>query len=35
VEEFYDVQLKVKGIPDLLASFKDHCAVEMLDGDNK
>lgn len=34
-EEFYDLQLSVKGLPDLEASFKDYISVETLDGDNK
>eukprot|EP00040_Diaphanoeca_grandis_P020566 m.109383 g.109383 ORF g.109383 m.109383 type:complete len:1075 (+) comp27952_c0_seq2:248-3472(+) len=35
VEDYYDVQLKVKGVKSLLESFKDYCSVETLDGDNK
>jgi len=34
-EDFYDIQLKVKGIPDLVSSFKDYTEVEMLEGENK
>ncbi|KAJ3352469.1 hypothetical protein HDU91_005995 [Kappamyces sp. JEL0680] len=35
VEEYYDIQLNVKGCKDLHASFVEYCKVEMLDGDNK
>ncbi|KAI9003728.1 hypothetical protein BC832DRAFT_621755 [Gaertneriomyces semiglobifer] len=34
-EDFYDIQLNVKGCTDLRASFADYIAVETLDGDNK
>jgi ubiquitin carboxyl-terminal hydrolase 7 len=34
-EDFYDIQLNVKGIQNLEESFKDYIKVEMLDGDNK
>ena len=34
-EDYYDVQLKVKGISNLLDSFKDYCSVEDLEGDNQ
>lgn len=34
-ETFYDVQLNVKGKPNLYESFKDYVQVEMLDGENK
>ena len=34
-ETFLDIQLKVKGIPDLISSFKDYVSVEKLDGENK
>ncbi|TFK55144.1 cysteine proteinase [Heliocybe sulcata] len=35
VEEFSDIQLNVKGMKNLLESFKDYVQVETLDGDNK
>ncbi|KAG8763667.1 hypothetical protein FRC11_014280 [Ceratobasidium sp. 423] len=35
VEDFYDIQLNVKGMPNLYESFKDYVAVETLEGDNK
>lgn len=35
VEDFYDLQLTIKGLKDLRASFQDYCSVETLDGDNK
>lgn len=35
VEEYYDIQLNVKGCKNLEESFVDYCKVEMLDGDNK
>lgn len=34
-EDFYDIQLNVKGMANLAESFKDYVQVEMLDGDNK
>ncbi|PWN43435.1 putative ubiquitin-specific processing protease 21 [Ceraceosorus guamensis] len=34
-EDFYDIQLNVKGMADLHDSFKDYIQVEMLDGENK
>ncbi|PIN20931.1 Ubiquitin carboxyl-terminal hydrolase [Handroanthus impetiginosus] len=34
-ESFYDLQLDVKGCPDVYASFDKYVAVEQLDGDNK
>ncbi|KAI8066595.1 hypothetical protein BC940DRAFT_275132 [Gongronella butleri] len=34
-EDYYDIQLNVKGCPNLEASFKDYVAEEILDGDNK
>ena len=34
-EEFYDISLNVKGIANLHSSFKDFCAVETMDGENK
>ncbi|KAI8922962.1 hypothetical protein BC831DRAFT_473479 [Entophlyctis helioformis] len=35
IEDFYDIQLNVKGCRTLHDSFVDYCNVEMLDGDNK
>jgi ubiquitin carboxyl-terminal hydrolase 7 len=35
VEEYYDIQLNVKGNKNLYESFVDYCQVETLDGDNK
>ncbi|KAF9100159.1 hypothetical protein BGX27_000461 [Mortierella sp. AM989] len=35
VENFYDIQLNVKGCKTLRDSFADYIAVETLDGDNK
>lgn len=34
-EPFLDLQLRVKGIPDLIKSFEDYCEVEKLDGENQ
>ena len=34
-EEFWDLQLNVKGFKDLRASFEDLVAVEMMEGDNQ
>jgi ubiquitin carboxyl-terminal hydrolase 7 len=34
-EEFWDVQLNVKGFKDLRASFENLVAVEMMEGDNQ
>lgn len=34
-EDYYDIQLKVKGVKSLVDSFRDYCEVEQLDGDNK
>lgn len=34
-EDFYDIQLNVKGLPTLLDSFRDYVQVERLDGDNQ
>ncbi|CCA77798.1 probable ubiquitin-specific processing protease 21 [Serendipita indica DSM 11827] len=34
-EEFYDIQLNVKGMRNLRESFQDYVAVETLEGDNK
>ncbi|ORZ36348.1 hypothetical protein BCR44DRAFT_51570 [Catenaria anguillulae PL171] len=35
VEDFYDVQLNVKGMKSVTDSFHDYIQVEMLEGDNK
>ncbi|KAJ3194436.1 hypothetical protein HK101_002705 [Irineochytrium annulatum] len=35
IEDFYDIQLNVKGFKTLKDSFVDYVAVETLDGDNK
>ena len=35
VEDFYDIQLNVKGCKNLTESFIDYCATETLDGENK
>ncbi|KAJ1650049.1 ubiquitin-specific protease ubp15, partial [Dispira simplex] len=34
-ENYYDIQLNVKGCKNLIESFRDYCAEEMLEGDNK
>lgn len=34
-EDFYDIQLNVKGMKDLEESFRDYISTEMLEGDNK
>jgi ubiquitin carboxyl-terminal hydrolase 7 len=34
-EDFFDLQLNVKGMKNLYESFKDYVAVETLDGENK
>ncbi|PWN30800.1 putative ubiquitin-specific processing protease 21 [Jaminaea rosea] len=34
-EDFYDIQLNVKGMKTLEESFKDYIQTEMLEGDNK
>lgn len=34
-EDFYDIQLTVKGMKNLQESFKDYVQVETLDGENK
>ncbi|CAO1629496.1 unnamed protein product [Sympodiomycopsis kandeliae] len=34
-EDFYDIQLNVKGMKDLEESFRDYVQTEMLEGDNK
>lgn len=34
-EDFWDIQLNVKGMKDLEASFKDYIQVEMLEGENQ
>lgn len=35
IEDFYDIQLNVKGMANLYESFKDYVAVETLEGENK
>lgn len=35
IEDFYDIQLNVKGFKNMSESFEDYIAVETLDGDNK
>ena len=35
VEDFYDIQLTIKGIKNLRDSFREYISVETLDGDNK
>ncbi|KAJ3226189.1 hypothetical protein HK099_005415 [Clydaea vesicula] len=35
IEDFYDIQLNVKGCKDLTESFIDYCAVETLEGENR
>ncbi|KAJ3038550.1 hypothetical protein HDV00_000555 [Rhizophlyctis rosea] len=35
VEDYYDIQLNVKGMKNLTDSFNDYVNVEMLDGENK
>lgn len=35
VEDFYDIQLNVKGMRNLMDSFRDYVQVERLDGDNQ
>ncbi|KAI8611746.1 cysteine proteinase [Chytriomyces sp. MP71] len=35
IEDFYDIQLNVKGFKTLRDSFADYIAVETMDGDNK
>ncbi len=34
-EVFHDLSMNVKGMNDLLASFENYVAAEMLDGENK
>jgi ubiquitin carboxyl-terminal hydrolase 7 len=34
-ENFLDLQLKVKGIPNLEKSFENYCEIEKLEGDNQ
>lgn len=34
-ENFWDVQLNVKGLKDVYASFDDYCQTETLEGDNQ
>lgn len=35
VEDFWDLQLNVRGNPDVAASFKDYISVEKMDGENQ
>lgn len=35
IEDFWDIQLNVRGLTDLEASFRDYVAVETLEGENK
>ncbi|KAJ3051463.1 hypothetical protein HK097_007526 [Rhizophlyctis rosea] len=35
VEDYYDIQLNVKGMKNLTDSFNDYVAVETMDGENK
>lgn len=35
VEDFWDIQLNVKGFKNLAQSFKNYIEIEMLDGENK
>jgi ubiquitin carboxyl-terminal hydrolase 7 len=35
IEDFWDIQLNVRGIPNLQESFKDYIQQETLDGENK
>lgn len=35
VEDYYDIQLNVKGCKNLIDSFEDYITVETLEGDNK
>lgn len=35
VEDFWDIQLNVKGFKNLAESFKNYIEIEMLDGENK
>lgn len=35
IEDFYDIQLTIKGIKNLRDSFRDYISVETLDGENK
>ena len=35
IEDFYDIQLNVKGCKNLLDSFKEYCVVETMEGDNR
>ncbi|KAI9219153.1 hypothetical protein BC828DRAFT_399081 [Blastocladiella britannica] len=34
-EDFYDIQLNVKGMKNIYESFRDYIQVELLEGDNK
>nr|XP_032816939.1 ubiquitin carboxyl-terminal hydrolase 7 isoform X1 [Petromyzon marinus] len=35
IEDYYDIQLSIKGKKNIYESFNDYVAVEQLDGDNK
>lgn len=35
IEDFWDIQLNVRGFKNLDESFKDYIAVETMDGENK
>nr|XP_029135728.1 ubiquitin carboxyl-terminal hydrolase 7-like [Labrus bergylta] len=35
IEDYYDIQLSIKGKKNIFESFKDYVATEQLDGDNK
>ncbi|OBA20575.1 hypothetical protein METBIDRAFT_78917 [Metschnikowia bicuspidata var. bicuspidata NRRL YB-4993] len=35
IEDFWDIQLNVKGLRNLLESFRNYIDIEMLDGENK
>jgi ubiquitin carboxyl-terminal hydrolase 7 len=35
LEDFYDIQLNVKHCHDVLASFKEYCTEEIMEGENK
>ncbi|MGH0158590.1 UNVERIFIED_CONTAM: hypothetical protein FKN15_000314 [Acipenser sinensis] len=35
IEDYYDIQLSIKGKKNIFESFQDYVAVEQLDGDNK
>ena len=34
-EDFYDIQLNVKGMKNVYESFKDYINIEMLEGENR